>query len=84
MKFSFKTLLVLSAFGAFATTSCSEKKADDAATTTENAASDAGNAMDNAVDSAKADIAREPGDTAVVRNKPADKVIEEVPATKQK
>ena len=84
MKFSFKTLLVVTAFGAFATTSCSEKKADNAATATENAASDAGNAMDNAVDSAKADIAREPGDTAVVRDKPADKVIDKVPATPQK
>lgn len=83
MKFSFKTLLVVAAFGAFATTSCSEKKADDAATATKDAAADAGNAMDNAVDSAKADIAREPGDTAVVRNKPANGVIEETPA-KQK
>lgn len=84
MKTSFKTLLVLAAFGAFATTSCSEKKAEDAATTTENAASNAGNAMDNAVDSAKADMAREPGDTAVVQNKPAGKVVEETPATPQK
>ncbi|HEX8507291.1 MAG TPA: hypothetical protein VF630_18145 [Hymenobacter sp.] len=84
MKTSFKTLLVLAAFGAFATASCSEKKAEDAATTTENAASDAGNAMDSAVDSAKADMAREPGDTAMVQNQPADNVVEETPATPQK
>lgn len=84
MKFSFKTLLVVATFGAFTVTSCSEKKADEAAATTENAASDAGNAMGNAVDSAKADMAREPGDTAVVRDQPADKVVEKVPATPQK
>ena len=80
MKFSFKTLLVVAAFGAFSVTSCSEKKVDDAATTTENVASDAANSVGNAVDSAKADIAREPGDTAVVRDQPADKVVESVPA----
>ncbi|MBF9224007.1 hypothetical protein [Hymenobacter ruricola] len=84
MKTSFKSLLLVAAFGAFAATSCSEKKADDAATATENAASEAGDKMDNAVDSAKADLAREPGDTAMVRNTPADKVVEEVPATPQK
>ena len=82
MKFSFNTLLVVAAFGAFATTSCSEKKADSAVNATENAAANVGNAAGNLVDSAKADMAREPGDTAVVRNKPADKVIEEVPAKK--
>ncbi|WP_046246885.1 hypothetical protein [Hymenobacter terrenus] len=80
MKTSLKTLFAIAFFGAFTATSCSEKKADDAATATENAASDAGDAMGNAVDSAKADIAREPGDTAVVQNQPADKVVEEVPA----
>lgn len=84
MKTSFKTLLVLAAFGTFAATSCSEKQAENAATTTENTASDAGNAMDSAVDSAKADMAREPGDTAVVQNKPANGVVEETPATPQK
>ena len=83
MKISFKTLLAVAAFGAFATTSCSEKKADEAATTTENVASDAGDKMDSAVDSAKADMAREPGDTAVVRNVPADKVVEKTPATQK-
>jgi hypothetical protein len=83
MKISFKTLLVLAAFGAFATTSCSEKQAENAASTTENAAENAGNAMDGAVDSAKADLAREPGDTAVVRDQPADKVVEETPATQK-
>ena len=84
MKISFKTLLFAAVFGAFAATSCSEKKADDAATATENTASEAGDKMDNAVDDAKADMAREPGDTAVVRDQPADKVVEEVPATPQK
>lgn len=83
MKISFKTLLVVAAFGTFATTSCSEKKADEAATSTENAVSNTGDAVGDAVDSAKADLNREPGDTAVVRDVPADKVIEEVPATKQ-
>ena len=84
MKSSFKTLLVVAAFGAFTLTSCSEKKADEAAAATENAAADAGNAMSNAADSVKADMAREPGDTAVVRDQPVDKVIESVPATPQK
>jgi hypothetical protein len=84
MKMSFKTLLLVAAFGAFTATSCSEKKADDAAATTENAASDAGDKMEGAVDSAKADMAREPGDTAVVRNTPANGVVEETPATPQK
>jgi len=83
MKVSFKTLLVVAAFGTFAATSCSEKKTDEAVNATENAASNAGDAMGNAVDSAKADIAREPGDTAVVVDRPADKVVEQVPATKQ-
>ena len=82
MKRSFNTLLAVAAFGTFAITSCSEKKADNAVNATETAASNAGNAAGNLVDSAKADMAREPGDTAVVRNKPADKVMEEVPAKK--
>ena len=84
MKTSFKTLAVLAAFGTFAFSSCSGKKADDAANATENAADQTANAAGNMVDSAKADMAREPGDTAVVRNKPADAVIEKVPATPQK
>ncbi|UOQ98487.1 hypothetical protein MUN81_03125 [Hymenobacter sp. 5317J-9] len=84
MKTSFKTLLMVAALGAFTATSCSEKKADETANSVENTADQAGDAMDNAVDSAKADMAREPGDTAVVRNTPADKVVEEVPATPQK
>lgn len=82
MKFSFKTLLVLTAFAAFGITSCSEKKADEAATATENAADNVGDKMEGAVDSAKADMAPEPGDTAMVRNVPADKVVEETPAKK--
>ena len=46
------------------------------------AVNDAGASIDNAVDSAGADLAREPGDTAVVRNKPADKIVKKVPAKK--
>ena len=83
MKISFKTLLAVAAFAAFGMTSCSEKKAEDAATTTENAAANVGDQMDGAVDSAKADMAREPGDTAVVRNVPADKIVETTPATQK-
>lgn len=83
MKTSFKTLLLAAALGTFTFASCSEKKAEDAANATENAASNAGDAMENAVDSAKADMAREPGDTAVVRNTPANGVVEETPATPQ-
>lgn len=83
MNISFKTLLAIAIFGAFTVTSCSEKKADEAAATTENAVDTAGNAIGNTVDSAKADIAREPGDTAVVRSVPANKVVEEVPATQK-
>ena len=84
MKTSFKTLLVLAAFGTFATTSCSEKQQDNAAATTENAVDKTGDAVGNATDSVKADMAREPGDTAVVVDKPADGVIEKTPATPQK
>lgn len=83
MKISFKALLAIASFAAFGMTSCSEKKADDAATATENAASNVGDQMEGAVDSAKADMAREPGDTAVVRNVPADKVVEQTPATQK-
>ncbi len=80
MKFSFKTLLAVAAFGTFAVSSCSENKTNEAA----NAVDNAGNAVGNTVDSAQADMAREPGDTAVVRNQPADGVVEEMPATPQK
>ena len=91
MKISFKTLLVAAAtFVAFSTTSCSEKQQDNAAANTEaagdkveNAADQAGNAMENTADNVKADMAREKGDTAVVIDKPADKVVEEVPATQK-
>ncbi len=87
MKFSLKTLFLLAAFGAFATTSCSEQKAenavDNAGNAVENAAENTGNAMDNAVDNAKEDIAREPGDTAVVREQPANGVVEETSTTPQ-
>ena len=83
MKTSFKTLLVLAAFGAFATTSCSEKQQDNAAATTENAVENTGDAIDNAADNVQADMAREPGDTAVVVDKPANGVVEKMPATPQ-
>ena len=83
MKISFKALLAVASFAAFGMTSCSEKKADDAATATENAASNVGDQMEGAVDSAKADMAREPDDRAVVRNVPADKVVEQTPATQK-
>lgn len=82
MKISFKMLLVLTAFGALATTACSQKKTEDATTTTAPAVSAPGASVDNTVDNAKADLAREPGDTAVVRSQPADKVVEKVPAKK--
>lgn len=91
MKSSFKTLLVAAAaFVAFTTTSCTDKQQDNAAAGTEaagnavgDAADKAGNAMSNTADSVKADMAREKGDTAVVVDKPADKVIEKVPATQK-
>ena len=76
MRFSLRTLFAVAAFGAFATTSCSEKQAD-------NAASTASDSIENTADSVSADMAREPGDTAVVRDQPADNVVEKVPATQQ-
>jgi hypothetical protein len=90
MKTSFKTLLVVAAFGMFATTSCSEKTQDnaeataesaatDAANNTENAANGAADATANAAEDVKADMAPEAGDTAVVQNKEADKLVEETP-----
>ncbi|AYA37673.1 hypothetical protein D3Y59_11825 [Hymenobacter oligotrophus] len=48
MKFSFKTLLAVAAFAAFATTSCSEKTQENAEATTESAANDAANATSDA------------------------------------
>ncbi len=91
MKFSVKSLLVLAAFAPFALTSCSEKTQENAEATAESAATDAanatekaGDAVENATDNAaaevKEDLAPEAGDTAVVRNKEADKLVEEVPA----
>jgi hypothetical protein len=91
MKTSLKSLLVLAAFAPFALASCSEKTqenaeataesaANDAATTTENAGNAVENATDNAAADVKADMAPEAGDTAVVQNKTADKVVEEMPA----
>jgi hypothetical protein len=80
MKTSFKTLLVLAAFGTFATTSCTDNQQEKAGNTADNA----GNAVENATDSVKADMAREPGDTAVVVDKPANGVVEKTPATPQK
>ena len=90
MKFSFKSLLILAAFAPFALTSCSEKTQESAEATAESAATDAANATENAGDAVenatdnaaadvKSDMAAEPGDTAVVRNKEADKMVEETP-----
>lgn len=87
MKFSVKSLLVLAAFAPFALASCSERTQENAEATADSAANDAannvdaaGNAIDNATDKAAAEMAPENGDTAVVRNAPADKLVEEVPA----
>jgi hypothetical protein len=88
MKTTFKSLLLLAAFGAFATTSCSEKTQENAEATADSAANDAAantdqaadatsNAVDNAAGEVKADMATEKGDTAVVIDKPADKMVEE-------
>ena len=84
MKTTFKSLLLLAAFGAFATTSCSEKTKENAEATAESAATDAAanteqaaDATSNAAGEVKADMAPEQGDTAVVVDKPADKLVEE-------
>lgn len=76
----------MAAFSAFAATSCSQNTQDKAEATADSAANDASNATDNAadatsdaVDNAKADMAPEAGDTAVVQNKEADKLVEETP-----
>lgn len=93
MKFSFKSLLVLAAFAPFALASCSEKTQENAEATAESAGTDAANATENAGDAVegatdnaaadiKEDMKREPGDTAVVQNKEADKLVEEVPDKK--
>lgn len=95
MKMSFKTLLVAAAASVtLGATSCSEKQADNAAAATENAAEQTGdavenaadqtgNAIENTADNVQADMAREKGDTAVVVDRPAGKVVEEVPATQK-
>ncbi|GAA4392586.1 hypothetical protein [Hymenobacter koreensis] len=88
MKFSLKTLLFVAAFGVFATTSCSEKTAENAEATAESAANDAaanteaaGDAVENATDNAAADVnaatTPEAGDTAVVRDQPANGVVDQ-------
>ncbi|GAB2962932.1 hypothetical protein GCM10027048_34590 [Hymenobacter coalescens] len=87
MKMTFKTLLAVAAFAAFATTSCSEKTQENAEATTESAANDAaanvdaaGNAVEGAADNAAAEVATpEKGDTAVVKDQPANGVVEETP-----
>jgi sulfite reductase alpha subunit-like flavoprotein len=91
MKTTFKSLLVLAAFAPFALASCSESTEKNAEATAEGAANDAANnvenagdaiegATDNAAADLNADMQREPGDTAVVQNKEADKLVEKVPA----
>lgn len=82
MKMFSKALFVAAAL-AFATTSCTDKQQDKAEATTENAADAAGNAAADAVtpDHDGANTAMpENGDTAVVRDQPANGVVEEVPA----
>ncbi|UOR06283.1 hypothetical protein MUN82_04110 [Hymenobacter aerilatus] len=86
MKFSFKSLLVLAAFAPFALASCSEKTQENAEATAESATNDAaanvdaaGDAVENTADKAAAEMAPESGDTAVVRDVPADKMVEETP-----
>ncbi|MBD2767044.1 hypothetical protein IC235_03940 [Hymenobacter sp. BT664] len=80
MKLPIITLFAVVAFAAFTTTFCfcSEKRVADA--TTENTATGAGNTTGNAVGNAKADVAREPGDTAMVQNQPVTKIVEEISA----
>ncbi|MBX0289006.1 hypothetical protein K3G63_01065 [Hymenobacter sp. HSC-4F20] len=86
MKTFSKTFLALGAFALFATTSCSEQTKQNAEATADSAANDVNTAADkaddatsNAADNVQADMAPEPGDTAVVQNKEADKLVEEVP-----
>lgn len=86
MKTTFKSFMLMAAFSAFAATSCSqntqdkaEATADSAANDVENATDNAANATSNAADNVEADMAPEKGDTAVVQNKEADKLIEETP-----
>ncbi|TLM94348.1 hypothetical protein FDY95_08535 [Hymenobacter jeollabukensis] len=91
---TFKTLLAVAAFAAFATTSCSEKTGEHAEATAESATNDAaanvdaaGNAVENATDKAAAEMKEganematpEKGDTAVVVEKTTTKVVEETP-----
>jgi hypothetical protein len=75
--------LALAAALTFSATSCSQKEQDHAEATTENAVDNAGTAVENTADNVKADMAREPGDTAVVLDRPADGVVEETPATQK-
>jgi ABC-type enterochelin transport system substrate-binding protein len=86
MKLSLKALFVAAAtFVALSATSCTDKQQDNAEATTENAATAAGDAVEGAVtpDSDGANtVAPENGDTAVVRNQPANGVIEETPVKK--
>ncbi|TGE15934.1 hypothetical protein [Hymenobacter elongatus] len=77
MKTTFKPLFIAAAFALFATTSCSEKTQENAEATTESAVTDAANNTENAAGEVKADMAAEPGDTAVVMDKEADKLVEE-------
>lgn len=94
MKMTFKSLLFVAAFAAFATTSCSEKTGEHAEAAAESAANDAaanteaaGDAVENAADNAAAEMKEganematpEKGDTAVVKNQPANGVVEETP-----
>ncbi|MDO7875652.1 hypothetical protein Q5H93_12985 [Hymenobacter sp. ASUV-10] len=82
MKISLNTLFVAAAL-AFATASCTDKQQENAEATTENAADATGAAVEGAVtpDHDGANTAMpENGDTAVVRDQPANGVVDQVPA----
>ncbi|SNC60205.1 hypothetical protein SAMN06265337_0210 [Hymenobacter gelipurpurascens] len=86
MKTTIKSFMAIAAFSVFAFTSCSQNTQDKAEATADSAANDASNAANtaadatsNAADNVEADMAPEKGDTAVVQNKEADKLVEETP-----
>ena len=82
MKTTIKFLFVAAAL-AFATASCTDKQQENAEATTENAADAAGNAAADAVtpDHDGANTAMpENGDTAVVRDQPANGVVDKTTA----
>ncbi|ALD20819.1 hypothetical protein [Hymenobacter sp. DG25A] len=83
MKMPFKSILLAATFAALTTVSCTEKQQENTENATENAAEQTGAAATDAANEVQEDMAREPGDTAVVINKETEGVVDEVPATKQ-